>query len=284
LVQRGTVVVVRNFVAAQRRWDDEEVSPSPTPDNEAATTEQPSSNEVTTTEQRTGNEAATKSPRPSNEAATKSPRPSNEAATKPELSARKHEDEIASARARALSLDLSREDKSTSKKDRDVEQPPSGSPPAPPAVLTLSDSKSNSPKPDSAISEVRKLFAHWQSVMEHPRSVLDPKRERLLQQSIARHGFEDCWRAIDGCKADPWHQGANDRGTRFDGLELIFRDVAHVEKFVGYLDPSRAKFVDPRKGIAPAAPASAFAEATAARKGISRDIFGEHLARKASNQ
>lgn len=103
LQHRGRHIVLRNFVAAQRRWDsDEEILPTGT-DDEVATNRPRPSNEPTTTEQRSHHEAATTEQRPSNEAATKRERSGNEAATKTELSARKHDDENASARARAHS-------------------------------------------------------------------------------------------------------------------------------------------------------------------------------------
>lgn len=82
LVRRGRFVVVRNFVAAQRRWSD---------DDDATTASRPSDDDATT-EQPTGDEAATKRERPSNEAATET-----------KLTPRKHDIADASARARARS-------------------------------------------------------------------------------------------------------------------------------------------------------------------------------------
>jgi hypothetical protein len=79
LVWKAPYVVVRNYVAAQRRWDDEDEPPppagvpAPTPagpaqppppaprsDHDGATTVQRSDHEATTTAQRQGNDSATK--------------------------------------------------------------------------------------------------------------------------------------------------------------------------------------------------------------------------------
>jgi len=38
--------------------------------------------------------------------------------------------------------------------------------------------------------------------------------------------------AIDGCHRSPFHQGENERGTKYDSLELIMRDSDHVAKFI----------------------------------------------------
>jgi len=39
--------------------------------------------------------------------------------------------------------------------------------------------------------------------------------------------------AVEGCSKTPHNMGRNDTGQRWDDLELICRDGAHVERFMG---------------------------------------------------
>jgi len=67
--------------------------------------------------------------------------------------------------------------------------------------------------------------------MAAPRAVLDEKRRRLINARIDSHGVDVCIAAIDGCRADAFSMGANDRGRKYNGINLIFRDAQHVEDF-----------------------------------------------------
>jgi hypothetical protein len=77
------------------------------------------------------------------------------------------------------------------------------------------------------------VFAHWQSAMGKPRARLDAKRSKAITARLS-DGYDvaTLCRAIDGCRASTWHQGANDRGAKFNDLELICRDAKHVDQFV----------------------------------------------------
>jgi hypothetical protein len=99
------------------------------------------------------------------------------------------------------------------------------------AVRDISTSK---PKTLS-VEQARPLavFDHWKQVMGKPRAKLDAKRSKAIAARLADgYDVEALCRAIDGCKASSWHMGVNDRGTRFDDLELICRDAAHVDRFL----------------------------------------------------
>lgn len=92
-----------------------------------------------------------------------------------------------------------------------------------------------------AQASVRRVFDHWTLVMGKKKSVLDPKRQALISAAIKRHGEEDCCRAIDGCASDPWSMGQNERNRRYDSIELILRDSAHVERYRDLYDAPRGK-------------------------------------------
>lgn len=81
--------------------------------------------------------------------------------------------------------------------------------------------------PDGA----QRVFDHWREVMGHQTASLTPKRLRLIQARL-KDGYtvERLCAAVDGCKLSPFHQGENDRHTRYDDLALICRDGEHVEQ------------------------------------------------------
>jgi hypothetical protein len=105
----------------------------------------------------------------------------------------------------------------------------------------------DSPRP----SPRDQVWAHWRKAMNSPRSVLDGKRAKRIDWALENYSLEECLRAIDGCAADPFSMGENDRGKRFNDVDVIFRDAVHVEQF---RDLARTKtiaatpFVDPLAG------------------------------------
>lgn len=80
---------------------------------------------------------------------------------------------------------------------------------------------------------VEEIFNCWKSTLNHPKSILDEKRRKLIIARL-KEGFtvEQLKQAIEGIARSEWHMGQNDRHTRYDGLELIFRDAGKVEKFM----------------------------------------------------
>jgi hypothetical protein len=77
------------------------------------------------------------------------------------------------------------------------------------------------------------VFDHWRTLLNHPTAKLDDKRRRTIRAALkAGYGVDQLLTAIDGCANSPWHMGKNDRQTVFDGLELILRDAAHIDKFI----------------------------------------------------
>lgn len=108
-------------------------------------------------------------------------------------------------------------------------------------------------EPASASSaEVRQVFDHW--VATHraerpgPTPVLSDKRRVKITRAIADYGVEVCLQAISGCAMSDWHMGDNPRRKRYDDLELILRDAAHIERFAGIYaegeaDPAREAFL-----------------------------------------
>jgi hypothetical protein len=76
---------------------------------------------------------------------------------------------------------------------------------------------------------VELVFDHWKSAHEHPRAKLDPKRRRAIKAALATYPADELCEAISGYLNSPHHMGVNDRGTRYDDIELFLRDAKHID-------------------------------------------------------
>jgi hypothetical protein len=85
------------------------------------------------------------------------------------------------------------------------------------------------------ISEVQEVFEHWVATFRAtgrgPVPVLSDKRKSKIAKAIKDYGTKTCLEAISGCALSDWHMGENPRGKKYDDIELILRDSAHIEKF-----------------------------------------------------
>ncbi len=77
------------------------------------------------------------------------------------------------------------------------------------------------------------VFDHWKSVMNCPKAKLDSKRRKKIEVAY-QLGFstEELKQAIEGCASSKWHMGENDQKRQYNGIDLIFRDTEHIEKFI----------------------------------------------------
>jgi len=80
------------------------------------------------------------------------------------------------------------------------------------------------------------VFAYWQEKLKHPRAILTPERRAKIKRSLTHYLPADLCKAIDGCAATPHNMGDNDRGEKYDDIELIVRDAKHVERFMRNAD------------------------------------------------
>lgn len=101
---------------------------------------------------------------------------------------------------------------------------------APAAQLELVPSDAVAHKPPS---DVEAVFEFWRETMGHPRAQLDAKRARAVKARLGDgYTAENLRQAILGCSRTPHNMGRNDRGEKYDGLELICRDSEHVDRFM----------------------------------------------------
>jgi len=86
---------------------------------------------------------------------------------------------------------------------------------------------------DRVETEGRRVFDHWKITMNHPKSVFDDKRKKLISTWVkAGYTETDLISAITGCSLTPHNMGKNDRNERYDSLELILRDASHIDRFM----------------------------------------------------
>lgn len=84
--------------------------------------------------------------------------------------------------------------------------------------------------PDSKIFEV---FHTWQQTLGHPLAQLDVKRRRCIGNALASgYSVAQLCEAIRGCSLTPHNLGDNERGQRYDGLQVILRDADQIDRFI----------------------------------------------------
>ena len=82
--------------------------------------------------------------------------------------------------------------------------------------------------------EAELVFRYWQAKLGHTKAMFSRDRETKLCARLAEGATPDelCY-AVDGIAKSRFHMGENDSGTRYDGIETLFRNRANVEKFAG---------------------------------------------------
>ncbi len=88
----------------------------------------------------------------------------------------------------------------------------------------------NQKKQAKAIDEI---FQYWQTIMDHPNAKLDDKRRKLIRNALKTgYAANDLKTAILGCSFTPHNMGDNDRGQRYDGLHVIFKNADQIDRFI----------------------------------------------------
>lgn len=78
------------------------------------------------------------------------------------------------------------------------------------------------------------VFAYWATKLGHEKTLLDAKRKATLRARFVENGddLSELLYVVDGALRDDWTMGRDPRSTkRYDGIETIYQDRAHVEKF-----------------------------------------------------
>lgn len=93
---------------------------------------------------------------------------------------------------------------------------------------------SSQPTADPLSNNVIDVFEFWKSTMEKTGATkLDSKRKSKIEQRL-KDGYtvEQIKQAIVNCSKTPHNMGHNDRGQKYNDIELICRDAANLERFI----------------------------------------------------
>lgn len=92
------------------------------------------------------------------------------------------------------------------------------------------------PKQASLVDRATQVFDYWRNEMSKSASTKFLPSSKRHKAVVARlkEGFtvKQICMAVDGCKSIPHNMGQNDRGTRYNDLELICRNVENLERFI----------------------------------------------------
>lgn len=104
--------------------------------------------------------------------------------------------------------------------------PPSAPPLTPTPALTPEGSKTSVAQARPVSVDTRQVFEAWQQATGKHRARLDDKRARLIRAALKAFPLTDVLDAVQGWRHDPWPER-----SRHNGLEVLLRDAAHIEKF-----------------------------------------------------
>jgi len=77
------------------------------------------------------------------------------------------------------------------------------------------------------------VFNCWRDVLGHKRANLDAKRKKEIRTALSLgYSSDELQQAIIGCSKSDFHMGVNDRGQKYDSINLIFRDADQIDKFI----------------------------------------------------
>jgi uncharacterized protein YdaU (DUF1376 family) len=120
-----------------------------------------------------------------------------------------------------------------SEQDSIGKQPESGSQANQEPITSNQKPIKNKKTSPTASADVVEIFEHWRSVMVSPKSKLDKDRESLINKSLKLgYSVEDLKSAINGCRASPHNMGANDRSTKYNGLNVILKNADNIDRFI----------------------------------------------------
>lgn len=76
------------------------------------------------------------------------------------------------------------------------------------------------------------VFDAWlTSTARTSRTVLSPKRRRLIVAALKAYPLDDVLAAVDGWRFSPFHRGENVSRTVYNDLTVLLRDAGQIEKF-----------------------------------------------------
>jgi uncharacterized phage protein (TIGR02220 family) len=88
------------------------------------------------------------------------------------------------------------------------------------------------PERSKDAAAVREVFDYWRVRCGHERATLTQDRKAKIRARLKRYSPADLKRAIDHAAQNPFYQGDNDRQTRYDYPETLFKTDAAAERLM----------------------------------------------------
>lgn len=102
--------------------------------------------------------------------------------------------------------------------------------------------------PKTNRDDIQEVWQHYRT--HHPKSARvlrsGRKEHKLIKQRLEDFGADDLKAAIDGYHRSPWHTGQNDHNRQYLQLELILRDLGHVQAGLEMLEKFNGSAGQPR--------------------------------------
>jgi hypothetical protein len=83
-------------------------------------------------------------------------------------------------------------------------------------------------------ADIESVFETWKQSTGKHKAQLDSRRRRKIIEALKGFPLEDVLAAVQGWENSPHHRGENERHTVYNDLELLLRDVKHIEMFRGF--------------------------------------------------
>lgn len=101
-----------------------------------------------------------------------------------------------------------------------------------PVTSNQKEKKDTSPKGSFLL--VEEIFNYWKEKTGKKKAQLGGAlKSKILGRIKDGYSVEDIKQAIDGNSGSSWHQGQNDKNTKYNGLDLICRDSTKIDYFMG---------------------------------------------------
>ncbi|MEM7209591.1 MAG: HNH endonuclease signature motif containing protein [Pseudomonadota bacterium] len=96
---------------------------------------------------------------------------------------------------------------------------------------------------DDTRSDVETVFETWKQETGHKQTALDEKRKKLIRNALKLgYSVDQLILAVKGMMQTPHNLGDNERGQRYDGVHIVFKDADQIDRFIrNYHSPPAAQ-------------------------------------------
>lgn len=111
------------------------------------------------------------------------------------------------------------------------------------------------PSPKVVLGQaIDRIWKHYVEAMQPRSDEIDSQARGVIRDALAIASEQECLRAIDGCKASPFHMGDNPRGKKYNRITSILKGKhggktarEQIDMFLDYADSAES----PRIGMSP---------------------------------